>query len=110
MLLDQLVNSAKDAMTVKRVYGEPIEKDGVTVIPAAAVSAGGGGGSGQDKDGGAGDGGGFAARGRPVGAFVIRGESVRWQPAVDTTRVVTMVGSVLIAWLFTRRRRRGRSS
>ena len=30
------VPQAKDAMTVKRVYGEPFENDGVTVIPAAS--------------------------------------------------------------------------
>ena len=35
-----------DALTVRRVYGEPYEKNGVTIIPAAMVFGGGGGGGG----------------------------------------------------------------
>ena len=40
MELDKVLNSARDAITVKRVYAEPYEKDGITVIPAAAVRGG----------------------------------------------------------------------
>jgi uncharacterized spore protein YtfJ len=36
----------RDAVTVKRVYGDPIERDGVMVIPAANVRGGWGGGGG----------------------------------------------------------------
>lgn len=38
MKVPEAFDAAKEAVTVKRVYGEPYEKDGVTVIPAAAVS------------------------------------------------------------------------
>jgi len=47
MKLDDVLNSARGTFTVKRVYGEPYEKDGLTVIPAAAVRGGAGGGTGQ---------------------------------------------------------------
>jgi len=36
----------RDTVTVKRVYGDPIERDGVMVIPAANVRGGWGGGGG----------------------------------------------------------------
>jgi len=44
MKVDDLLQGARDALTVRRVYGEAIERDGVTVIPAAMVIGGGGGG------------------------------------------------------------------
>ena len=34
---NELVQQARDALTVKRVFGEPYERDGVAVIPAASV-------------------------------------------------------------------------
>jgi hypothetical protein len=79
MTLDELMSKAKDAITVKRVYGEPYEKGGVTVIPAAMVAGGGGGGSGSDESGGNGEGGGFGMGGRPAGAFVIKDGEVTWR-------------------------------
>ena len=38
-------------ITVRRVYGEPYEKEGVTVIPAARVQGGAGGGTGEGPQG-----------------------------------------------------------
>lgn len=38
----ETISRAQDAITVARVYGEPYERDGVVVIPAARVSGGGG--------------------------------------------------------------------
>jgi uncharacterized spore protein YtfJ len=102
MQIDQLLSSAKDAITVKRVFGEPYEKNGITFIPAASVAGGGGGGSGSDDGGGAGEGGGFGVGGRPAGAYIIKGDDVRWQPAVDVTRLAGTAAVVIVAWLFTR--------
>jgi uncharacterized spore protein YtfJ len=84
----QTISGARDAITVKRVYGEPYERNGVAVIPAAAVQGGGGGGGGDEPDGRAGGGGGFGLRARPVGAFVVRGEQVSWEPAIDLSRMI----------------------
>ena len=41
--IEELVKGHRDAITVKRVFGDPFEKNGVTVIPAAKVMGGGGG-------------------------------------------------------------------
>ncbi len=82
--VDEILEGARDAITVKRVYGEPIEQEGVTVIPAAKVGGGGGGGGDDTENGGAG----FGVGARPVGAFVIRGDQVSWVPAVDVSRVL----------------------
>jgi uncharacterized spore protein YtfJ len=86
--VQETISKAHDSITVKRVFGDPYERDGVTVIPAAVVSGGGGGGGGEDKEkGGQGGGGGFGLSARPVGAYVIEDGSVRWAPARDVTRI-----------------------
>src|SRR5918994_847595 len=46
MDVQTVIGEARDAMTVKRVFGDPFEKNGVTVIPAANVRGGAGGGGG----------------------------------------------------------------
>jgi uncharacterized spore protein YtfJ len=42
MDVQEVVSRFQDTATVGRVYDEPYEKDGTTVIPAAKVSAMGG--------------------------------------------------------------------
>jgi uncharacterized spore protein YtfJ len=93
MKINELVASAKDSLTVTRVYGEPYEKNGVTVIPAASVAGGGGGGGGHDSDGQEGEGGGFGLSAKPAGVYVVSADGVRWQPAVDVNR---LVGSLVL--------------
>ena len=60
--IDEIIGGARDAITVRRVYGEPIEQEGVTLVPAAAVRSGGGGGG--DSEGNGGGGFGVSAPGR----------------------------------------------
>ena len=104
MKVADVFSEAKDSISVKRVYADPYEKDGVTVIPAAAVSGGAGGGNGRDNNGQEGEGGGFGMSGHPAGAYVIKDGQVSWRPAVDPNRLVTMVGLVVIAYLLNRPR------
>ncbi|HUH07413.1 MAG TPA: spore germination protein GerW family protein [Egibacteraceae bacterium] len=104
MKMDELITTARDAITVKRVFGEPLERDGVTIIPAAAVGGGGGGGGGHDAQGQEGEGGGFGMSARPAGAYVISDGNVSWQPAVDVNRLVATLGAVAIVYLLTRGR------
>ena len=40
---EEILAQARDSITVKRVFGEPIERDGLTVIPAANIMGGFGG-------------------------------------------------------------------
>ncbi|MCD6021812.1 MAG: hypothetical protein K0R20_1522 [Actinomycetia bacterium] len=91
------IEAATDAITVRRVFGEPYEKNGTIVIPAARVQGGAGGGSGEDGAGrGRGGGSGFGLSAKPVGAFVIKGEDVTWRPAVDVNRVIVGVQVVIV--------------
>ena len=107
MNIEETIAKARDTITVKRVYGGPYERDGVTVIPAAAVTGGAGGGSGEDQQGSTGGGTGFGISARPVGAYVIDNGNVRWEPAVDVARIVaqTMVAATVIAVAWALRRR-----
>ena len=94
------LDAVKDVMTVQRVFGEPTQVDGVTVMPVAVVrgGAGGGGGGGSTPDEneqGEGAGIGFGVNARPVGVFSVKDGAVTWQPAVDVTRIV--LGSQLVA-------------
>jgi uncharacterized spore protein YtfJ len=94
---------AQDVMTVRRVFGEPIERDGVTIIPAASVGGGGGGGGGEgpERQGGRGWGGGFGVGARPAGVYVIRDGVVKWKPAIDLNRTIFMGQVVAIVFLLT---------
>lgn len=101
MDVQSLVDQASDTLSIRRVVGDPVERDGVTIIPVVALRGGGGGGGGDDGaagDGaGAAGGGGFGLQARPVGAYVIRDGDVRFEPAIDWGRIV--LGSQLLAAL-----------
>ena len=75
-----------------------------SVIPAAAVHGAGGGGGGTQPGGEQGSGIGYGLSGRPVGAYVIRGEEVSWRPAIDVNRAI-LGGFALAALLILRPRR-----
>jgi uncharacterized spore protein YtfJ len=99
-----VIGQARDAITVKRVFGEPYEKNGVTVIPAAKVQGGAGGGAGENPEGqGKGSGSGFGVSARPAGAYIVREGQVTWQPAVDVNRAIAVAGVVALFFLFTLR-------
>jgi uncharacterized spore protein YtfJ len=107
MDFQQTISQAQDAITARRVYGEPYERDGVVVIPAAAIRGGGGGGGGESPDSGLGGGGGFGLNARPVGAYVVEGGKVRWESAVDVNRMVlqALLAALGLAFLLRRRSR-----
>ena len=94
MNVDEMLSGARDTMTVKRVYGDPIERDGMLVIPAANVVGGGGGGGDKENNGG----GGFGVSATPAGAWIVRDGEVAWEPAVDATRIATL--GMLVAIIF----------
>lgn len=102
MKLEELVTTARDALTVRRVFAEPFTHDGVTIIAAARVAGGGGGGGGQDDKGQQGEGGGFGVQARPAGVYVIKEGKVSWMPAVDVNRLVPIIGVVAVVGMLTR--------
>ena len=71
------MNQTLDAMAIRHVFGEPIERDGVTYLPAAKVRGGGGGGGDTEGNGGAG----FGVASKPAGVYVIRDGDAEWRPA-----------------------------
>jgi uncharacterized spore protein YtfJ len=97
----ELITGVRDALSVRQVFGEPVERDGVTVIPAATIIGGGGGGAQLAKDGEAepqtGAGAGWGGLMWPAGAFEIREGRATWRPAIDLTRVLVMALVLAIA-------------
>ncbi|MFI5843952.1 hypothetical protein ACIA8K_30075 [Catenuloplanes sp. NPDC051500] len=115
MKISEIVTTARDTMTVRRVFGEPVERDGVTLIPAALIGGGLGAGSGRrgldgDRKGDEeGDGAGFGLGAVPIGAYSIRDGRVRWHPAVNVNLLIIATAWVTVTWLASRHRtRRGR--
>ncbi|TMK78885.1 MAG: sporulation protein [Actinobacteria bacterium] len=98
--VDDMLAGARDAISVKRVFGDPIESDGITIVPAAKVGGGGGGGGDTEHNGG----GGFGLGAKPVGAYVIHEGEVTWKPAVDVNRLVAM--AFVLGLVFALRARR----
>jgi uncharacterized spore protein YtfJ len=135
MDVETILAKASESLSVRRAFGTAYEKDGLLIIPVALVAGGGGGGAGTARnrsgdsaarpDGppGAGHegqdaaspdsgrtdaGGGFGGLVLPSGAYVVKGDQVRWVPAVDATVVVLASLSLVrvLARTWTRRRRR----
>jgi hypothetical protein len=136
MDVENLLAKAADNLSVGRAFGTAYEKDGMLIIPVAIVAGGGGGGTARTRRGSlaaASDdppgedarahgatpqdsartevGGGFGGLVLPSGAYVVRGDQVRWVPAVDVTIAVlaslSLVRVLARAWS-RQRRRRGR--
>lgn len=91
MTPDQLVARAGDQLGVRRVFGEPVERDGTTVIPVAVAIGGGGGGTGPDDQGA---GAGFGGIVRGIGVYTIAEGRVRFVPAIDVTALAA-IGLIL---------------
>ena len=74
-LIEQIGERVGRSAQVSTIFGEPVERQGVTVIPVAKArfGFGGGGGSGsRERDEGSGGGGGGAGYVSPVGYIEVR--------------------------------------
>lgn len=71
---------------VKSAYGEQQDVDGVRIIPVAITWSGFGGGSDTEGNGGGG-GGGYSI---PIGAYVRRGDDIRFDPNVVSLLAVAI--------------------
>jgi uncharacterized spore protein YtfJ len=132
MDVGNLLAKVGDNLSVRRAFGAAYEKDGMLIIPVAIVAGGGGAGAARPRHGipatGPGSspeggptvrdatpqdpermeaGGGFGGLVLPAGAYVVKGDQVRWVPAVDTTIVVLASLSLVrvLARTWTLRRR-----
>lgn len=81
-VLEQIGEAVGGRAQASAVFGEPVEREGVTVIPVARArfGFGGGGGSGsRDGDEGSGGGGGGGAMVNPVGYIEVRDGSAEFK-------------------------------
>jgi hypothetical protein len=80
--LERLAERFGARARVQAVFGEPIQKGEVTVVPVARVrwGVGVGGGNGRGGGGGSGSGGGGGASAEPVGYLEIRPSGTVFQP------------------------------
>jgi uncharacterized spore protein YtfJ len=86
------------------VFGEPVEAEGVTVIPVARATWGFGGGTGSRPEAeGEGEGGGGSSS--PVGFIELRDGRAAFRPIVDLRPFVFAVALGLAAGLFVAARR-----
>lgn len=97
--LERLAERLRGAAGAAAVYGTPVERDGLTVIPVARVrwGFGGGSGSGEGAEGsgsGMGAGGGVSAT--PLGYIEIRDGIAEFKPIRDPGTLL-MVPPVILA-------------
>jgi len=89
-------------LVASTVYGTPVERDGVTVVPVAVVRLGIGAGSGSDpskrQEGEGGEG-----TVAPAGYVELKDGRSRFVPVVHPTRMVALVlGAIIAAFLIMR--------
>ena len=102
MTPDDILTRIGDQLGIRRVFGEPIERDGITVVPVAVAVGGGGGGNAPEDQG---SGGGFGGMVRGIGVYSISNGQVRFIPAIDTTALAAMLLLTVGVVMRTRRRR-----
>ncbi|QCR24992.1 hypothetical protein C1N53_09425 [Pontibacter sp. SGAir0037] len=86
------------------IYGEPVEREGITIIPVSKAMygfGGGGGGGAKADEAGAGSGGGGGMAVTPVGYIEIKQGSTRFRPIRDPQTVVKVVAIGSLALLLT---------
>src|SRR5437773_9708286 len=106
--IERIADSIQLHANAKQVYGEPVERDGTTIIPVARVQWGFGGG-GLGRGAGERGGGGGGARATPIGYIELHDGTSRFRPILDPTGAATLIASavagLILGTLFARRRR-----
>lgn len=112
-LLARLAERVGARFDAGAVFGAPIERDGVTVIPVAAIRFGIGGGGGSDPSKGqGGEGGGGGGSASAAGYIELKGGRSRFVPVVHPARMLALICCTVLAGLLILRpvADRGRSS
>jgi uncharacterized spore protein YtfJ len=105
-LLERIGATVGDKAKVSTVFGEPVERGEVTVIPVAKArfGFGGGGGSGEHEgQGGSGGGGGGGVAVSPVGYIEVRTDGARFRRIQSPLDLVAFVAAGSIALLAIKR-------
>lgn len=107
--MERLADRLGIVARARTIYADPVERDGVTIIPVAKVRYGFGGGGGPQGHGGPSYGGGGGVKVKPVGYIEIRRGETRFRPIHDPLvryRLALLGG--LLGWLALRSWRRYR--
>lgn len=90
-ILSTLAERIGGRFNATTVFGAPVERGGVTVIPVASVRFGLGGGGGVDAEHEqTGEGGGGGGSGAPAGYIEIKDGNSRFVPVVHPARMAAM--------------------
>jgi uncharacterized spore protein YtfJ len=104
-LLERLGQQLSTSATAQTIYGQPVERDGVTIIPVARAyygfGGGGGGGTEANEKSGSGAGAGAGVALTPVGYIELREGRSRFRP-IRSSVVPLVAVSGAIAWLLLR--------
>lgn len=107
-LFEKLAEQLGATAQASHVFGEAVERDGVTVIPVAKARWGLGGGSGRQgrlgRQEGMGGGGGVVVQ--PAGYIEIKGGETRFRPILDPRMMIgaALAGGFLLLGLVRRLR------
>jgi uncharacterized spore protein YtfJ len=105
-LLERVGRTVGEKAQVSTVFGEPVEREGITVIPVAKARfgfGGGGGGGGPKGEEGAGGGGGGGGAVTPVGYIEVRDGSAEFRRISNPTDLVAVVVTASLAVLTLKR-------
>jgi uncharacterized spore protein YtfJ len=101
--IERLAEKLGAHASASAVFGQPVERDGVTVIPVAKVRYGFGGGAGSGHEGekeGEGGGGGGGLMASPLGYIEIQGGQATFKPIRDAANLAPLaLAAGLGAWL-----------
>ncbi|HEV8698041.1 MAG TPA: spore germination protein GerW family protein [Candidatus Limnocylindrales bacterium] len=100
-LLEHLVSRVGGQARVQAVFGDPVERNGVTVIPVARVRWGVGGGGGAAPEG-SGSGGGGGAAADPIGYIEITSTGASFRPIARSFSAATAIGAAIAAAILLR--------
>jgi uncharacterized spore protein YtfJ len=101
-LLERIGQRVGQSAQVGAIFGEPVEREGVTVIPVAKArfGFGGGGGSGsREGDEGSGGGGGGGVVVSPIGFIEVRDRTAEFKRISTPTDLLALVAAASFAAL-----------
>jgi uncharacterized spore protein YtfJ len=103
-LLERIGETVSKRAQVSTIFGEPVQREGVTVIPVAKTrfGFGGGGGSGS-RDEGSGGGGGGGVAVSPIGYIEVRDRSAEFKRISTATDLLAFVAAASLAALAVKR-------
>jgi uncharacterized spore protein YtfJ len=102
-LVENLAETFGKKASAQTIYGLPVEREGVTIIPVGKVRYGLGGGSGNRAEEGEGSGGGGGMMIAPVGYIEIKNGKSKFKRINYPTAILQIVGGLALStWIVLR--------